>query len=92
MSCENTASMSVSSTEKCYAYVAETSDLVLSDELMCSNSMFNMLNRFTDGSFLFLFKKLVFLFLPLLNLGAQIKCPQNQYTILKSATDQPLAA
>ena len=29
-------------------------------------------------------------FLPSLNLGAQISCPQNQYTDLKSALDQPL--
>ena len=31
-----------------------------------------------------------FLFLPFLNLGAQIKCLQNRYTDLKSALDQLL--
>ena len=33
---------------------------------------------------------LVFLFLPFLNLVIQISCPQNWYTSLKSALDQPL--
>ena len=37
--------------------------------LMCSDSMFNFLKRVTDGSFLFLCKALVFLFLLFLNLG-----------------------
>ena len=41
--------------------------------------------------FLFLCKTLAFLFLPFLNLGAQIRCPQNRYTDLKSALDQPTA-
>ena len=40
--------------------------------------------------FLFLCKTLVFLFLPFLNLGTQIRGPQNRYTNLKSALDQPL--
>ena len=34
----------------------------------------------TGGS-LFLRKKLVFIFLPLLNLDAPIRCPQNRYTV-----------
>ena len=58
--------------------------------LICSDSIFNLLKRVTEGSFLFLCKKLVFFFLTFLNLGAQIRCPQNQYTDLKSALDQPL--
>ena len=37
-----------------------------------------MLKRVGDGRFLFLCKTLVFLFLPFLNLGAQIRSPQNQ--------------
>ena len=57
---------------------------------MCCDSIFNFLNRVTDGSFLFLCKTVVFLFLPFLNLGDQISCPQNRYTDLKSALDQPL--
>ena len=32
----------------------------------------------------------VFLFPPVLNLGAQVRCPKNRYTDLKSALDQPL--
>ena len=48
--------------------------------------LFNLLKRVTGGSFLFLCEVLVFLFLPFLNLGAQI----NWYTYLKSALDQPL--
>ena len=39
---------------------------------------------------LFLCRKLVFRFLPFLNLEAQIRCPQNQYTDFKSALDQPM--
>ena len=53
--------------------------------LLCSDSMFNMLKRVTDSSFLFLCKTLVFLFLPFLNLGAQIGS-----TDLESALDQHL--
>ena len=46
---------------------------------------------FTDDNlqmavFLFLSKTSVF-FLPFLNLGSQISCPQNWYTDLKSALD-----
>ena len=57
---------------------------------MCCDSIFNVLKRVGDGSFSFLCKTLVFIFLPFLNLGAQIRCPQNRYTDLKSALDQPL--
>ena len=56
---------------------------------MCSDSIFNLLNSYR-WQFLFLCKTLVFLFLPFLNLGTQIRCPQNWYTNLKSALDQPL--
>ena len=35
-------------------------------------------------------QKIVFLFVPFLNLGAQIRCPKNWYTNLKSALDQHL--
>ena len=63
---------------------------VLFTTLMCSDSIFNLLKRVTDGSFLFLCETLVFLFLTFLNLGAQMRCLQNRYTDLKSALDQPL--
>ena len=46
-----------------------------------------LLKRVTDD---FFYAKKVFLFLPFLNLGTQIRCPQNRYTDLKSALDQPL--
>ena len=58
--------------------------------LMCSNSIFNLLTRDADGSFLFLCKTLVFLFLPFLNLDPQTRCLVNRYIDLKSALDQPL--
>ena len=61
---------------------------VLFTVLICSDSIFNLLKRVTEGSFLFLCKKLVFLFLLFLNLGAQIRCPQNRYT---DTLDQPLS-
>ena len=32
----------------------------------------------------FIFKGTVFLFLPFLNLGAQIRCPKNRYNDIKS--------
>ena len=57
---------------------------------MCSDSIFNLLKGVANGSFLFLCKTVAFLFLPYLNLGTQIRCPQNQYTDLKSALDQLL--
>ena len=57
---------------------------------MYSDSILNLLKRVTDDKFLFLCKALVFLFLPFLNLGTQIRCPQNWYTGLKSALDQLL--
>ena len=58
--------------------------------LMCFDSILNLLERVTASSFLFLCKVLVFLFLPFLNLGAQIRCPQNWYTNLRLALDQPM--
>ena len=39
--------------------------------LMCFHSIFNLLKRIGDGSFLFLCKTLVFIFLPFLEFG----CP-----------------
>ena len=60
---------------------------VLFTVLICSDSIFNLLKRVTEGSFLFLCKKLVFIFLTFLNLGAQIRCPQNRYSDLKSTLD-----
>ena len=39
----------------------------------------NLLKRVGDSSFSFLWKTLVFFFLHFLNLGTQIRCPQNQY-------------
>ena len=62
---------------------------VLFTVLICSESIFNLLKRVTVDSFLVLCKKLVFPFLPFLNLGAQIRCSQSRYTDLKSALDQP---
>ena len=59
---------------------------------MYSDLIFNLQRRVADGSFLFLFKTLVFLFLPILNLGVQIRYSQNRYINLKSALGQPLTA
>ena len=64
--------------------------LVLLIMLMYSNSIFSLLKRVTYESFLFSCKTLV-IFLPFLNLDAQIRCAQNQYTDLKLALDQPLS-
>ena len=61
---------------------------VLFTALLCSDSILNLLKRGTDGSSLFLYKTLVFLFLPFLNSGIQIRCPQNRHADLKSALDQ----
>ena len=47
--------------------------------------LFNLLERFTDGSFLLLCKTLFFL-----NLDAQMKCSQKRYTNFQSDLDQPL--
>ena len=57
--------------------------------LLCSDSIFNLLKR-VAYSRLFLCKTLVFLFLPFLNLGGQIRCPKNLSTNVKSTLDQPL--
>ena len=51
---------------------------------MCSNSIFNLLKRVIDGSFLFLCKMLVSLILPSLD------CPQNRQIDLKSVLGQSL--
>ena len=56
---------------------------------MCSDSVFNLIKRVTDDSFLFSCKMLVCLLLSFFNLGAQIISPQNQYTDLQSPLDQP---
>ena len=58
---------------------------VLFTVLMCSDSILNWLKRVTHGSFLFLCKTLVFLFLPFLDLHAQIRSTQNWYTDCKPA-------
>ena len=42
--------------------------------------------------FLLQCKTFVFLLLSFLNLGGQIRCPENWYTYLKSTLDQPLTA
>ena len=71
LSGENATSMSVSSTESkvlCYD-VAETSDFVLFTALIFSNSIFSLLKRVTDGSFLFLWKTSFFLSLAFWNFG-----------------------
>ena len=57
---------------------------------MCSDTVLNLLKRVTDGSFLFICKKLLFLLLPFLNLGAQIKHHQNRYTDLKQVLELPV--
>ena len=44
--------------------------------LMCFDSIFNLLEKVTDNSFLFLCRALVFLFLHFLNSGNKIKCPK----------------
>ena len=61
---------------------------VLFIAFICSDSIFNSLKRVTNGSFLFLCKALVFPFLPFLNFGAQIRCPQSWYADFKSSIDQ----
>ena len=71
LSYENATSMSVSSTESkvlCYD-VTETSDFVLFTALIFSNSIFSLLKRVTDGSFLFLWKTFFFLSLAFWNFG-----------------------
>ena len=80
LSYENATSMSVSSTESkflCYD-VAETSDFVIFTALIFSNSIFSLLKRVTDGSFLF-YGKRSFFFPYLSGISAKIRCPQNQY-------------
>ena len=52
---------------------------------MCSDSIFNMLKRVTDGSLLFLCKTLFFYFL---EFGSPNYCPKNRYTDFKPALDQ----
>ena len=59
--------------------------------LMCFDFIVNLLKRVIDYSFLFLNKTLVFLFMPLLNLGTQISYPKNGLTNFKWALHQPLA-
>ena len=59
--------------------------------VLCFDSLLNLLKRVTDGSFLFLCKTLVLFFLPFLNLGAQIRYPQNWFFNPTSVLDQPLA-
>ena len=41
-------------------------------------------------AFLISCKTLIFIFLPFLNLGAQIRSPQNRFSVLKSPVDQPM--
>ena len=66
---------------------------VLFTVFMHSDSIFNLLKKVKDGSFLLLCKTFVFVsfhFLSFLNLGAQIRCHQSWYTNIKSGLDQPL--
>ena len=49
--------------------------------LLCPDLLFSLLKRNTDDSFFFV--------LSFLNLSAQVRCPQNQYTDFKFAL-QPL--
>ena len=62
---------------------------VLFTVFMCSDSIFNLLKRVADVSFLLLRKMLVCLFLPFLNLVGKIRYPQNRYSDPTSALDQP---
>lgn len=55
---------------------------------MCYDSGLNLLKILQMAVLLFLWQALVFLFLPFLILGAQIRCLQNRYTGLKLALDQ----
>ena len=61
---------------------------VIFTALMCSDIIFNLLKSVTDGSFLFVCKRLAFCFLPFLNSGAQIRFLQN--SDFKSALDWSL--
>ena len=57
---------------------------------MCSDSLFSLLKEVYRWQFFYFYSKLVFLFLPFLNLCTQ-RCPPNLYTdLIKSALDQPL--
>ena len=49
----------------------------------------NLTKRVANDSF-FNFMQNVFIFLPFLNLGAQIRSPQNRFSVLKSPVDQPM--
>lgn len=60
------------------------------NELMCSDSIFNLLKRVAEGGFLFLCKRLVFSLSAFLEFGSQIRCDLNWYTDLKSALDHCL--
>ena len=61
---------------------------VLLTAFMCSDSIFNLLKRVTDGSFLFLRKTLFFIFQSFLDLSVEIRCRQNRYSDLKSALQE----
>ena len=62
---------------------------VLFTVLMCSDSIFNLLKRVADVSFLLLCKMLVCFFLPFLNLFGKIWYSQNWYSNPTSVLDQP---
>ena len=63
---------------------------VLFTSLMCSDSIFNLLKRVTDGSFYFYAKRWLFLFYLTWIWASKFRCPPNWHTDLKSGLDQPL--
>ena len=56
---------------------------------MCSDSIFILLKELQVAVFYF-YARQFFLFPPFLNLGVQIRCPQNWYINLKLPLDKPL--
>ena len=57
---------------------------------MCYDSICPFAKKSCKWHFFILCKTLVFLFPPFLNIGAQVRCPQNWYIDLKPVLDQPL--
>ena len=63
---------------------------VLFTSLMCSDSIFKLLKRVTDGSFYLYAKRWLFLFYLTWIWASKFRCPPNRHTDLKSGLDQPL--
>ena len=93
LSCENAANMLVSKTESKMLCLWCCRNLRFCSVYCVNMPWYNIqysTTWVTSGSFLFLCKTLVFLFLPFLNLDPQTRCLVNRYIDLKSALDQPL--